>query len=751
MDVKSILKGITLELRRELEGRYDAQGAWQPGDLERRFAEIGVRRDRDPAPIDELHLAPEDREARRVLDAFLQSRAEAGQSREAAVAEFVRDAAYSWANRLLALRCMEARSLIDEVILQKEAYGGRSLQHNRLARKQPERCAGEDEGLFATIFEEFARRAGELPLLFDPGAPEVALRPSVAALKRCIALLSGTVAAKAQEPATDEVFTAADALGWTYQYWNTEEKERVFENVRTKQGSKIGGADIIPATCIYTETYMVKFLVQNSLGAIWMGMHPNSCLANNWEYYVRNADRAPVSNKPVAHITCLDPACGSGHFLVEAFDLFYAMYLEEGTLTDPAQICAAILERNLYGIDIDERAVQIAALALVMKAKERAPSFVPRRVNLVATNIRLPAGKEHLEAFLRKHPEDVPLKPALLTIFEGLTHADELGSLLQIEEPVDRELRHLRDQQLKRERNVAATSLFGPRKDQDWSAWKHEVIERLKEHCTVEAQDRDLASAFFGTAAAKGLSLVDLLTRRYDAVAANPPDKGSHKMGQRLLGYLKEQYQGCSRDLYAAFLRRSCELLSDNGIAALVTMHGYLFLSSLDNLRIFLVHKLTLEVIAHLGPHAFDELGDHAPAAMTCISNRPPKAQHEIIFYDLTRERNKQYALLGELKPIRRVQHSFSRLPGARILYTLPIAIIRLFEDMRPLENDVDGTVVRRGLDTGAVPFFVRLHWEVPHEAPNGFRIVKAGTPESGTVIAISLLGGVIMDLIELN
>jgi hypothetical protein len=438
MDVKGALKAITIEIRRELEGRYDAQGTWQPGDLDRRLAAIGVRRDRAPVPVNELpHLAPEDREARRVVDAFIESRREAGQTREAAIAELVRHAAYTWANRLLALRCMEARSLIDEVILQKEAYGGRSLQHNRLAKKQPERCAGEDEGLFAVLFDEFARRAEELPLLFDPHSPEVALRPSVAALKHCIALLSGTIAVKGQPAATDEVFTAADALGWTYQYWNTEEKDRVFEKVRTKKGSKIEGAEIVPATCIYTEPYMVKFLVQNSLGAIWMGMHPESRLVQSWEYFVRGADRAPVSKKPVADITFLDPACGSGHFLIEAFDLFYAMYLEEGLLTDPAQICASILERNLYGIDIDARAVQIAALALVMKAKERAPDFVPRRVNLVATNIRLPANKEHLDAFAAKHPEDAPLKPALLAIFEGLAHADELGSLLQIEEPVE--------------------------------------------------------------------------------------------------------------------------------------------------------------------------------------------------------------------------------------------------------------------------------------------------------------------------
>jgi hypothetical protein len=723
MDVKGTLKAISLELRHELEGSYDAQGNRQPGDLERRLAAVGVRRNRAPVPADELPLAPDDREARRVIDAFLQSRAEAGQSREPAIAEFVRDAAYTWANRLLALRCMEARSLIDEVILQKDAYGGRSLQHNRLAKKQPERCAGEDEGLFATLFDEFSRRAEELPLLFDPRAPQVALRPSIAALKRCIALLSGTLAVKGQEAATDEVFIAPDALGWTYQYWNTEEKDRVFEKIRTRQGSKIEGAEIAPATCIYTEPYIVKFLVQNSLGAIWMGMHPDSRLVQKWEYYVHGADRAPVSKKAVGDITFLDPACGSGHFLIEAFELFHAMYVEEGTLIDPAQICASILERNLYGIDIDERAAQIAALALVMKAKEKAADFVPRQVNLVATNIRLPVGKEHLEAFLRKHPEDVPLKPALLAIFEGLGHADEIGSLLRIDEllasEIDASRRRLEKQQHKPEGLHAGHEY--------WAQWTERALERLRQHFSAETQEIDLAAAFFGGAASKGMSLVDLLARHYDVVAANPPYMGSHKMGQRLLGHLKEHYQGCSRDLYAAFLRRSCELLTENGIAALVTMHGYLFLSSLEPLRKFLVDKMTLEVVAHLGPHAFDELGDHAPAAMICASNRCPEAQHEVVFFNLTRERDKQPVLLAGPPKVRRAQHSFARLPGARILYTLPHSVTRLFEDMPPLENDTDDTVIRRGLDTGAVPLFVRSHWEAPSNSSEWVPYCKGG------------------------
>ena len=199
----------------------------------------------------------------------------------------------------------------------------------------------------------------------------------MAALKKCIQLLS----------APDEIFTAPDVLGWAYQYWNTEEKDRVFTKVRTVKGAKIEKADIIPVTQLYTEPYMVKFLVQNSLGALWMAMHPDSRLCESWKYYVRDADRAPVERKSLKRISFLDPCVGSGHFHLEAFDLLYAMYEEEGDLTTPAEICEAILSHNLYGIDIDERAIQIAALALYMKAKEKAPDFSPKRINLVATNI----------------------------------------------------------------------------------------------------------------------------------------------------------------------------------------------------------------------------------------------------------------------------------------------------------------------------------------------------------------------------
>ncbi len=189
--LKKILKPVTLALRHLLEGEYDAEGKWKPGDLEQRLAALGVRRDRASRPVDELgKLADEDRYARKVVDAYLKLRQEAGVERADGVAEFVRETAYTWANRLIALRCMEARELIDSVIQQKEAYGGRSLEHHRLAQRQPELCAGEDDGLFAVLDKVFREQTQRLPMLFDPQAPGIALRPSAAAIKDCFGLLS---------------------------------------------------------------------------------------------------------------------------------------------------------------------------------------------------------------------------------------------------------------------------------------------------------------------------------------------------------------------------------------------------------------------------------------------------------------------------------------------------------------------------------------------------------------------------------
>ncbi|MFQ5791753.1 MAG: Eco57I restriction-modification methylase domain-containing protein, partial [Acidobacteriota bacterium] len=669
--LKPVLKALVLDLRHALEGWTDEAGVWHSGNLADRLAALGIRPDRSPTPVNELpRLTQEDRRARQVVEAFLAARAKAGVGQSDAIDEFVQETAYTWANRLLALRCLEARALIDEVILQKDVYGGRSLQHNRLAKSAPHRCIGEDDGLFAVLFDEFVRRAEELPDLFDPDAAAVTLRPSVAGLKRCVALLSGGQSSKGQEPATDELFMAPDALGWAYQYWNTDEKERVFEIVREKKGTKIEGADIIPATCIYTEPYIVKFLVQNSLGALWMHMRPSSRLSEQWEYYVNDADRTAATPKLLREVTILDPAVGSGHFLLVAFDLLYEMYLEEGEITDPPEICASIVERNLFGIDIDARAVQIAALALYMKAKEKAPDFAPRRLNLVATNIRLPAGKDYLEGFLSRHPEDRRLAPALQGIFQALQHVDEIGSLLRVDEVLDQAFREVKEKTDKSEPLLRGTT--------DWQVWKAHVLQRLREHFHAEARVPDLSEALFGEAVVRGLSVFDLLSRRYDVVMTNPPYMGSKNMGELLKRYVQRDYAPGKRDLYAAFILRCWEMAADGGVVAMVTQQSWMFLRSFADLRALsrekvlkefeeeekfthlagltdeelfrepvvqvryeghfkgLLRDTTIETLAHLGEHAFDDpAAAGAFVALFVLANGAPSATHWLTAFRL--------------------------------------------------------------------------------------------------------------------
>jgi hypothetical protein len=741
-ELKSILRGLSLKLRHLLEGYYDEEGRWHPGDLERRLNELGVWRERTSKPIDEMpHLSKEDLAARKVVDAYLQYRKEAGVSLEEAVAEFVRESAYTWANRLFALRCMEARDLIDEVILQKEAYGGRSLQHRRLALKHPELCSGEDDGLFLVLFQEFKRQAEELPQLFNPHVPAMALRPSAATLKRCIALLSGSESADG-EVAFDVIFKAPDAFGWAYQYWNSEEKDRVFETIRTRRRAKIEGVDIIPATCIYTEPYMVKFLVQNSLGALWVGMYPDTKLCDSWKYYVKDADRASVEKKKVSKITFLDPACGSGHFLIEAFDLFYAMYQEEGEITDPEEICASILERNLYGTDIDERAVQIATLALVMKAKEKNRNFKPRRVNLVATNIRLSAGKDHLEAFLGKHPDDSQLRPALLTIFDGLEHADELGSLLRIEEPVEKELRYFRT------KLGTQTTLMGLRTDADWETWRRSVVTRLRDHLAAEEVSANLVQSFFSHSADKGLMLFDLLARSYDVVATNPPYMGSGNMGSLLKKYVQHHYAPGKFDLYAAFIIRCLELAQMKGRVAMVTQQSWMFLRSFASLRTTkeenlekvgvrsfkgILRETTLETLVQLGPGAFGEIsGEVVNIALFTLSKAQPRRGHRLTAFRLVGPKGpeeKDALLLDTMKsPYRFVQNDLLGIPESPIAYWLTSGFAKALIDGKSLA-DTRGSpaIVCMGSSTKEDKRFLRYFWEIPMKSSRWVRFTKGG------------------------
>lgn len=264
------------------------------------------------------------------------------------------EAAYPWAMRLSALRCLEARGLAAPVLRQLWARSGCASRADARAGRRRTTASEAPRELADRVREQFALQARDYPWFFntsDLGCGTASAR----ALHRCIGLLVGEVAPHGGRPVTDAVFREPTALGWIHQFWHTEEKNRVFERLAHEQGFKVEGAELAAATCIYTHEHLVKWLVHNSLGALWAGMHPQSELPNTWEYFVKQAARPHIAPKDVRDIRFFDPACGTGHFLVEAFDLLASMYRAEGRITDPLAIVTSILERNLYGADIDFR------------------------------------------------------------------------------------------------------------------------------------------------------------------------------------------------------------------------------------------------------------------------------------------------------------------------------------------------------------------------------------------------------------
>jgi hypothetical protein len=758
-ELKKTLKAVTLELRHLLEGRYDQGGQWKPGDLEQRLAAIGVRPDRDSVPVDELgHLTNEDRQARKVVDAYLKLRDETGLERSEAVAEFVRETAYTWANRLLALRCMEARELITAVILQQEAYGGRSLEHHRLAQRHPELCAGDDDGLFAVLDKVFREQTQRLPMLFDPQAPGIALRPSAAALKDCFGLLSlnsDTLRKYRIRLSEDfgadvemsKLFTAPDALGWAYQYWNTEEKERVFEKVRTVKEAKIAGADIIPATQLYTEDYMVKFLVQNSLGATWMGMHPESKLALGWEYYVKDAGRAPVQKKPIREITFLDPACGSGHFLLEAFDLFYAMYEEEGELTKPEEICNAVLTKNLFGIDIDPRAVQIAEAALWMKAAERAFDYKGVPTNLVAATASHLRGEEW-EEFLAGFQREPSVARVLRKFAQTMEHIDEIGSLARPAEDLqeiikeehatwDRQMSDKKEANyLFPELNEAAKAGRLPFHEISDEEFGDRLFYRVKAGIDAFTEQARESGAFddqmLAYEARTGFGLLNVLSRRYEVVAANPPYMGSRNMSAFVKQFVFAKYPDSKLDLYQAFLDRCRSLTTCAGRLALVTPQSWMKHRSLEKLRRTLLESTTIETCAHLGNGAFEEIGGAVVSTTLTVFCRSAQPQLKSTFFrlvDYPSSHEKALTLASFTRNgthLQATQITFLQIPKCPVLYEVTGQILALFSSSL-VQDRAD---ICAGLQTSNNTRFVRFEWEV-RPATNRARWVpyeKAGS-----------------------
>ena len=638
--------------------------------VEARMRLYGVAEGAEPAgaaAVGGRALSPEETGWR---DALLRAGAEEGFAR-------LRDrAAYTWFNRIAAVRYMEVHDFLPSrarMFTRPAADGSWELGSQaadealdvEIEGADPVRVAelkqaGEDGPLFRYLFlAQCAELSGCLPGVFQP-------------VDACMALL---LPANLMDPdgvigrmvgdIPEEDWRNVQVLGWIYQYYNSEVKDAFFASKAKETPDTIG-----PATQLFTPDWIVRYMVQNSLGRLWMLNNLGSPLRGEMEYYIEpdsgHEDFIRIGGPE--DISLCDPACGSGHILVYAFELLSKMYLERGYRE--REIPGLVLSKNLHGMEIDPRAAQIARLALAMCARGLDRRFFGRGVQAdiaVLAPVALGEG-------------DVPQGSALekkKDLVDALAHLDEVGSLLA---PAEGDLAAIRE----------AIGLTG-----DGGLFGSSSKEKLQ----------------------RALSTCETLARRHDCVVANPPYMGSSSFGPFMSKWVKKNYPDVKSDLCTCFIERGFSLAKDRGYAAMITMQSWMFLGSFEKMRSSLIGSKSILSMLHLGPRAFDAIGGEVVnvTADVVYNGRAACEGAYVRLVDINgSEAKRQKALEAIQNPgcgwfYRRDAETFRQIPGAPIAYWASDALLGAFRVGTPLG---ECSKLCTGLQTGDNDLFVRYWWE---------------------------------------
>ncbi|WP_149958319.1 BREX-1 system adenine-specific DNA-methyltransferase PglX, partial [Acinetobacter oleivorans] len=604
--------------------------------------------------------------------------------------------AYSWFNRLCAIRYMECKGLLDHgrrVLSSADGSAGLpqileecldidlpGLDASRVAELKLD--GNKDEELYRELLLAQCHALNQvMPLLFEQVSDESELLlPDN--LTKTDSLIRDLVSSIPEEDWSD-----VQIIGWLYQFYISEKKDQVI-------GKVVKSEDIPAATQLFTPNWIVKYLVQNSVGRLWMMAQPDSTLANNWEYYIQPAEQTDEVNAQLKQlidvrisedgdtlnpesITVLDPACGSGHILVEAYDCLKAIYLERGYRS--RDIPRLILENNLYGIDIDTRAAQLASFALLMKAREddRRLFSNPPKLNIIALQDSQP---ERLDALSQDLANTGIAQADLKELLELFEHASTFGSLIQVPEVFAKKLPDL---ETKLNIALASGDIFAQQSAQ-------ELLPLVQQ--------------------------ANLLAKQYDAVIANPPYMGGKGMNTALKDFAKKKFPDSKSDLFAMFIERGFGWCKESGFNSMVTMQSWMFLSSYEAMREKLLQDRTIQTMAHLGARAFPEISGEVVQTTAFVMQGQHINGFKPVFFRLvdTGQDQKESELRSGLNRFdSTIQDDFKKIPGSPIAYWVNIQTRNLFSGNKLLGEISEP---RRGLATNDNNKFIRRWAEVSNQ-----------------------------------
>ena len=605
--------------------------------------------------------------------------------------------AYTWFNRLIAVRYMEVNDLLPSRTRVLSSADGRAepqivtspfdavLDYTPAEQQQIVNLKNDNklDEVFRLLFLKQCAALGDcLPRLFEQVDDYMPLLLALSFTDK-----DGVVCHLVNDIPESDWQDAVQIVGWLYQYYNTEPKEQVFANL--KKNIKISKENIPAATQLFTPDWIVRYMVENSLGRLWSEGHPDFD-KSEWKYYLDEAPQEPQVAQQLAElrkgyaalkpedIKCIDPCMGSGHILAYLFDVLMQIYRSAGYTDRDA--AASIVEHNLYGLDIDDRAAQMAYFVVMMKGCHYDSRFLRRHLNPHVYAIQ-ESGELTTDALGRLGKQESTAR----ALVDGFKNAKEYGSILQPKVTLA-ELDALQEQL----REVDGASDMGSLTDQ-----------------LVAGQ---IVNALYPL-----IEQARMLVQKYDVVVTNPPYMGGSGMNARLSDYVKKYYPDSKSDLFAVFIERCAQMDKRGGYQAMITQHAWMFLSCFEKLRAKLQLIDTVNM-AHLGARGFDEIGGEVVQTTSFVMRSSHTKGYKGTYcrlIDGDSEKAKEDMFVSGQSRYVAEQDNFSKIPGSPVAYWASNSIYDAFESGIPLKNFAD---LRQGMSTANNDLFLRLWFEVSED-----------------------------------
>ena len=697
--------------------------------IDNRFSRLGLEASEENELPENTSIG--NREKRNKLESIIETHKQAlGDDYVEARKETINECTFTLFNRLAALKVMEDRELFPEVIRRRVEHGNLSYAHKQWLEEHADERNAERMGLKHFLedkFQEFSENY-KIPL-YSPNYA-YAMLPTADELFEIITAFNEI---EQDADCGADIWKGDDILGWLYENFNTVEKLALKDS-----GDKTEYDKVSLQSQVYTPQWVVKFLVDNTLGKMYLEMYPESNFIYDEDgkvkYLIANAPTSQMRHpKKLEDIKLIDPACGSGNFLIYAFSLFYDLYLNQIDQYDAdysrRDIPKLIVENNLYGVDLDERAVQLTQIALFIKAMQLKGrrGAMPTYTHVVSTHFELPEYSKVKGAFISGSDWNETQQKTVHSIWEDLRAAYKFGSLIRVEEQLDALL------------PVDSSDMFANQWKADMFDFKHQMITTLRNQ--VHQWTGEGSNEYSLAKANDSITFLDILSTKFDVAVANPPYTDSADFGAELKDFVSANYYKplkFNSNLYACFIKRCCELAGDDGKVGMIHPMTFMYIKTFEDVRKYILTNTHINLFVEYGLSNLFGTVMVDPAFYVLEKDGGTK-NNDSLFISLDQytrtpqeKYKKQYCLeaLNDIVTKSQNKHVYqlpqSKLKGIKsypFIYWISDEFREKFSD-KLLDDVVD---VKQGIATSNNNRFLRYWWEITGSNQSYYPYSKGG------------------------